>query len=289
MSVDWMPHAAILLSIGIENLSLLAGIAYIVLMIVLLAFALASLHGAFFGELSGFECIVVILGIILASAAGALVIGVIDKVVGFIYEYFLYIFGILVVIGVVIWRGIAKEAKLNAEREKRMRQERSQREREQRERAQREQEEQEQRERVQREQEERAQRQRARREQAEREQQERAQREQEEQEQRERVQREQEERAQRQRARREQAEREQRERAQRDRGERERPKGRQVTATEYAVALEMLGLKDHPTASEAKAAWKALMAKVHPDKGGTSRLAAEVNSSYQKVRDYHGW
>lgn len=44
-------------------------------------------------------------------------------------------------------------------------------------------------------------------------------------------------------------------------------------------ALELLGLKEGATETEIKAAYRRLMAQIHPDKGGTDYLAAKLNEA----------
>ncbi|HBF08561.1 MAG TPA: hypothetical protein DHW71_03640 [Gammaproteobacteria bacterium] len=52
----------------------------------------------------------------------------------------------------------------------------------------------------------------------------------------------------------------------------------QVTP-DRAEALSILGLKDPVTSSEINAAYKRLMNKVHPDKGGSAHFATQLNKA----------
>lgn len=49
-----------------------------------------------------------------------------------------------------------------------------------------------------------------------------------------------------------------------------------------ADALDILGLKEGATVQEIKAAWKARLGQVHPDKpGGSNRLTQQANEAYE--------
>ncbi len=50
-------------------------------------------------------------------------------------------------------------------------------------------------------------------------------------------------------------------------------------------ALDILGLEGHPTAEEIKAAHRQLIQKLHPDRGGSTLLAKQVNEAKQVLLD----
>jgi len=54
------------------------------------------------------------------------------------------------------------------------------------------------------------------------------------------------------------------------------------SAMDETTALEVLGLRPGAGRAEIEAAYRRVMAKVHPDKGGSDRLASLVNAA----RDY---
>lgn len=60
-------------------------------------------------------------------------------------------------------------------------------------------------------------------------------------------------------------------------GSREAPRGR--VAMSRAEALKVLGLDEGATEDQIRAAHKRLMLQIHPDKGGTSYLAAKINEA----------
>jgi hypothetical protein len=61
-------------------------------------------------------------------------------------------------------------------------------------------------------------------------------------------------------------------------GSREVPPSRRGTMSR-AEALKVLGLEDGATEDQIRAAHKRLMLQIHPDKGGTSYLAAKINEA----------
>jgi DnaJ homolog subfamily C member 19 len=62
-------------------------------------------------------------------------------------------------------------------------------------------------------------------------------------------------------------------------GSREFPPGRRGGAMSRAEALKVLGLEDGATEDEVRAAHRRLIVQIHPDKGGTSYLAAKINEA----------
>jgi DnaJ domain len=61
-------------------------------------------------------------------------------------------------------------------------------------------------------------------------------------------------------------------------GSREIPPGRRGTMSR-AEALKVLGLEDGATEEDIRAAHRRLILQIHPDKGGTSYLAAKINEA----------
>jgi len=61
-------------------------------------------------------------------------------------------------------------------------------------------------------------------------------------------------------------------------GSREAPSARRTTMSR-TEALKVLGLEDGATEEQIRAAHKRLMLQIHPDKGGTSYLAAKINEA----------
>jgi hypothetical protein len=59
----------------------------------------------------------------------------------------------------------------------------------------------------------------------------------------------------------------------------------QMTVSE---ALDILGLDESPTADEIKAAHRQLIQKLHPDRGGSTLLAKQVNEAKQVMLDHVG-
>lgn len=52
-------------------------------------------------------------------------------------------------------------------------------------------------------------------------------------------------------------------------------------------AYEILGLKQNATPDEIKKAHKLLMQKIHPDRGGSSYLAAQINAAKARLLNHH--
>ena len=61
-------------------------------------------------------------------------------------------------------------------------------------------------------------------------------------------------------------------------GSREFPPGRRGTMSR-AEALKVLGLEEGATEEQVRAAHRRLILQIHPDKGGTSYLAAKINEA----------
>ncbi|HEX3210723.1 MAG TPA: DnaJ domain-containing protein, partial [Geminicoccaceae bacterium] len=59
----------------------------------------------------------------------------------------------------------------------------------------------------------------------------------------------------------------------------ERPAGAGATAMDEATAWRVLGLAPGASAAEIKAAHRRLMTRLHPDHGGSSYLAAQLNQA----------
>lgn len=51
-----------------------------------------------------------------------------------------------------------------------------------------------------------------------------------------------------------------------------------------ADARSLLGLGDEATPAEIQAAWRRLMARAHPDQGGTEGLAARLNAARDRLQ-----
>jgi len=62
-------------------------------------------------------------------------------------------------------------------------------------------------------------------------------------------------------------------------GQREFPPGRRGVAMSRAEALKVLGLEEGATEEQIRAAHRRLILQIHPDKGGTSYLAAKINEA----------
>jgi hypothetical protein len=62
-------------------------------------------------------------------------------------------------------------------------------------------------------------------------------------------------------------------------GSREFPPGRRGGAMSRVEALKVLGLEDGATQEDVRAAHRRLILQIHPDKGGTSYLAAKINEA----------
>jgi hypothetical protein len=54
----------------------------------------------------------------------------------------------------------------------------------------------------------------------------------------------------------------------------------------YERALDILGLEGQPTVDEIKAAHRKLIQKLHPDRGGSTLLAKQVNEAKQVLLDH---
>ena len=65
-------------------------------------------------------------------------------------------------------------------------------------------------------------------------------------------------------------------------GDRKAPHGAQMTRQE---ALEILGLRDGADEDEIRAAYRRMIAKAHPDHGGSDWLAAKVNEAKRVLLD----
>ena len=50
-------------------------------------------------------------------------------------------------------------------------------------------------------------------------------------------------------------------------------------------ALQILGLHDNPSQAEIQTAYKRLMSKIHPDKGGSDYLAKQINQAFSRLTD----
>jgi hypothetical protein len=62
-------------------------------------------------------------------------------------------------------------------------------------------------------------------------------------------------------------------------GSREFPPGRRGAAMSRAEAFKVLGLEEGATEEQVRAAHRRLILQIHPDKGGTSYLAAKINEA----------
>lgn len=60
---------------------------------------------------------------------------------------------------------------------------------------------------------------------------------------------------------------------------------RQSSTMSRQDALDILGLQGHPTVDEIKAAHRQLIQKIHPDRGGSTLLAKQVNEAKQVLLD----
>ncbi|MFN3236209.1 MAG: DnaJ domain-containing protein [Pseudomonadales bacterium] len=54
----------------------------------------------------------------------------------------------------------------------------------------------------------------------------------------------------------------------------------------YEQALDILGLTGQPSAAEIKAAHRKMIQKLHPDRGGSTLLAKQVNEAKQVLLDH---
>jgi len=64
-----------------------------------------------------------------------------------------------------------------------------------------------------------------------------------------------------------------------ERGQRQERGGPPQTSMSRAEALKVLGLQDGASEGEIRAAHRRLILQTHPDKGGTSYLAAKINEA----------
>lgn len=58
---------------------------------------------------------------------------------------------------------------------------------------------------------------------------------------------------------------------------------------EYANALATLGVKEGAQRDDVEATWKEHLKRNHPDVGGSTRLAQEINNAWDIVRRHRGW
>ncbi len=61
------------------------------------------------------------------------------------------------------------------------------------------------------------------------------------------------------------------------------PKRKPGTMLTEDEARDILGVSQDADAEAIRAAWKRLMAKLHPDQGGTDYLAARINAAKERL------
>jgi len=67
------------------------------------------------------------------------------------------------------------------------------------------------------------------------------------------------------------------------------PQTKHPLPPEYAKALAILGVEDGALKEDMELAWKEQLKHNHPDVGGSTRLAQEINAAWDIIRRHKGW